>query len=161
MAYRKPRNNANLGHKSTVSILCLPLCQHQFAPSGILLCVSFNYYRRLNFNLQVITDSNRQLARLLGKVQILLYRKLFLAILHWINPYPVAITDQLSGFRIDSCVWLHVTQFRCLHQKHSPSYIYSVERRRMAPPEDNRVPTSCCLALIRSNFSYLKARHLI
>lgn len=51
-----------------LSAYCACLCQHWFAPSGILLCVFFNYYRKLNFNLQVILDFNRQLARLFGKV---------------------------------------------------------------------------------------------
>jgi len=93
-------------------------CQHivpAFLPTPVCsLCYIiiwfFNYYRSLNFNLQVITDSNRQLARLFGKVQIFLYRKLVLSILHCINPYPVAITDQPPGFRMNSCVWLHASQ---------------------------------------------------
>lgn len=61
MAY-KPRNNANFVYKSTVSILRLPLCQHQFAPSHILCFLKLLQeaavisYRR-NFHLQVITDS--------------------------------------------------------------------------------------------------------
>lgn len=61
-------------------------CACLFANTSLLPVVFYvgflNYYRRLHFNLQVITDSNRQLVRLLGKVQIFLCRKLALAILH-------------------------------------------------------------------------------
>lgn len=47
-----------------LSAYCACLFANIFAPYSILLCGVFNYNRGLNFSLQVITDSSRQLARL-------------------------------------------------------------------------------------------------